>query len=132
MLISTTAFVLQTIRGNIVRPSVNAVCPVNMDDVPTNLTCASVRPIGGLQETVVSTKVLVSTAPLKEGLARMVLTRASVNQDIWVHNAPKRLVMDVFMDGVIWPLSASHVAVMLAGPTKFMSLDLIPCTDPVR
>lgn len=62
------------------RPSVNAACPVNMDDVPTNLTCASVRPIGGLQETVVSTRVLVSTAPLKEGPARMVLTRASVNQ----------------------------------------------------
>lgn len=62
------------------RPSVNAVCPVNMDDVPINLTCASVRPIGSLQETAVSTRVLVSTAPLKEGPARMVLTRASVNQ----------------------------------------------------
>lgn len=36
------------------------------------------------------------------------------------------------MDGVIWPLSASHVPVMLAGPTKPTSLDLIPCTDPVR
>ena len=51
-----------------------------MDDVPKNLICASVRPIGGLQENAMFTKALASTALLMGGPARMVLIRASVNQ----------------------------------------------------
>ena len=62
------------------KPSLDAACPVNMEDVPKNLMCASVRPIGGLQENAMFTKVLASTALLMEGPAKMVLTRASVNQ----------------------------------------------------
>ena len=62
------------------KPSLDAACPVNMDDVPKNLICASVRPIGGLQENAMFTKALASTALLMEGPARMVLIRASVNQ----------------------------------------------------
>ena len=42
--------------------------------------CASVRPIGGLQENAMFTKALASTALLMEGPAKMVLIRASVNQ----------------------------------------------------
>ena len=62
------------------KPSLDAACPVNMDDVPKNLICASVRPIGGLQENAMFTKALASTALLMGGPARMVLIRASVNQ----------------------------------------------------
>lgn len=62
------------------KPSLDAACLVNMDDVPKNLMCASVRRIGGLQENAMFTKALASTAPLMEGPARMVLIRASVNQ----------------------------------------------------
>lgn len=62
------------------KPSQHAVCPVNMDDAPTNQMCASVRPTGGPQENAMFTKALASDALLMGGPASMALTRASVNQ----------------------------------------------------